>query len=99
MNLMTCGTPGCEEDAIEGRRFCSPCAGNLDRIRQELTDDPMLLYNQRSDTRQSMDDGTGVRKKRTKSAPRCCKPGCFEHREPGTPFCFAHEDEVEDDDG
>jgi hypothetical protein len=88
-NQTECSTPRCREPRIDGRRFCAGCAANLDRIREEFETDPLLLYNMRSDTRKDAESGA----KRPQRPPTCCFPGCYEIRESGQSFCFAHENE------
>jgi hypothetical protein len=74
---------------MKNRRFCRKCAKNLDRIRDEFEKDPLLLYNQRSDQRIEAESGA----KRPPRPPTCCYVGCYEIREQGKSFCFAHEDQ------
>lgn len=90
-----CHTPNCAGEAIPGRRFCEPCAANLDRIRKELADDPKLLYNKRSDnSNRSLETPTPKRKR----LATCKLAGCFEIRVPPDLYCFVHlEHQLEDD--
>lgn len=92
MDQTQCATPRCRNPRIAGRRFCAKCAANLDRIREELETDPLLLYRQRSDTRNPAEAGAG----RPKRPPTCCYVGCYEIREAGKSFCFAHEQEADE---
>jgi hypothetical protein len=67
MDQQQCSTPRCTAERIEGRYFCAPCAANLDRIKAEFESDPLLLYNQRSDTRKDAESGA----KRPPRPPTC----------------------------
>lgn len=91
-----CKTPRCDGIRVEGRRFCEPCAENLDRIKREFEDDPNLLYNQRSDNALRIVTDPGGAKKKSPRRPTCCVLGCFELRQPPSPFCHEHRDEVEE---
>jgi hypothetical protein len=89
MSQTECSTPKCSNKRLETRRFCGDCQKNLDRIREEFENDPLLLYNQRSDTR----DDTRFDRARKPKPPVCRFVGCFEIREKDSVFCFAHENE------
>ena len=92
-----CGTPGCEHPRAPDSYLCSEHVGNMRRIRQELEDDPRLLYHKRSksDKRRRI-IGTQVMKTRVASVPTCCYVGCYNHRVPPDPFCETHSDQVQD---
>jgi len=85
----------CEDKPMRGKNTCKEHANFFKRVREELEDNPMLIYNQRSDNpnRTLIDKDTGKRKKsRGKSLPVCCVPGCFELRVPPDPYCDSHQD-------
>ena len=87
-----CSTPRCAENRIEGRRFCQPCADNLDRIKVELVEDPKFIYNKRSDNKNRQEAVPEVRPKKRQIA-RCKFLGCFDTRYVGSQFCFEHQTE------
>jgi hypothetical protein len=83
-----CATPNCPAEPQEGRRFCGEHAQRLAEIREDLENNPRLLYRQRSDNPERVfNDG----RKRRPSVPTCCVPGCYEIRIPPTPYCDDHE--------
>ena len=84
-----CGNPECDEPKAEGRHVCEEHAAEYSRIKEELENDPLLLYHQRSDSQHRKVSET--KKKRPPRAPTCCAPGCFEPRMPPSPYCDAHE--------
>lgn len=95
MSHKECVFQGCRKAPAEDRKTCDEHEEFFARIRAELEEDPMLIYNQRSDNpnRELIDKDTGKRKRsRGKSAPVCCVPGCFEHRVPPDPYCLEHRD-------
>src|SRR5687768_7221212 len=86
-----CSSPQCEGKRVRGRNFCKVCAKNLDRIRKEFEDDPKLLYNQRSDNPDRKMAEKDAPIKRPRTSPTCCMIGCYEHRQPPSPYCILHE--------
>lgn len=85
----------CESPSQRGKRTCKDHSDFFKRVRDELEENPMLIYNQRSDNpnRTLIDKDTGKRKRsRGKSVPVCCVPGCFELRIPPDPYCDRHRD-------
>lgn len=92
-----CGRPDCVEPKAPNRHVCRGCAGDYDRIRKELEEDPKLLYHQRSDSeRRVYTDESGKTKKRP-TTPTCRLPGCFQERVPPDIYCDGHRDMGSDD--
>jgi len=90
-----CAFSGCATKPIKENKCCKKHADFFEKIRQDLEENPMLLYNQRSDNpnRMLIDKDTGKRKKsKGKNLPVCCVPGCFELRIPPDAYCFSHGD-------
>lgn len=84
----------CKNERTKDSRSCKEHDKFFARIRDEIEDDPMLIYNQRSDSpkRQLIDSTNGKRKKpKGKVLPICCVPGCFELRVPPDPYCDDHQ--------
>lgn len=74
--------------------MCPPHRDNMARIRQEMLDDPTLLYNQRSDNpARKYREGFSPKKGSGKRHPTCKKAGCFEIRVPPSTHCWEHEGE------
>lgn len=85
----------CAKKPTNGKRTCKKHGDFFNRVRNELEENPMLIYNQRSDNpnRTLIDKDTGKRRKsKGKSLPVCCVPGCFELRVPPDPYCDKHQD-------
>lgn len=85
----------CDNASQRGKRTCKEHSNFFNRVKQELEENPMLIYNQRSDNpnRTLIDKDTGKRKRsRGKNPPICCVPGCFELRVPPDPYCDKHQD-------
>ena len=85
----------CELKSSRGVTTCKEHSAFFKRVREELEDNPKLIYNQRSDNpnRTLTDKETGKRKKpRGKNLPVCCVPSCFELRVPPDPYCMDHYD-------
>lgn len=84
----------CKKEHEAGEKTCPEHTEFFARIRGEIEEDPMLIYNQRSDNpnRQLIDPTTGKRRKaRGKVLPVCCVPGCFELRVPPDAYCYEHQ--------
>ena len=56
----------------------------MDKIREEL-------FGGDYRARFSQGGGEHTKPKRQKLGPTCCFVGCYEPRDPGTPFCFGHQ--------
>lgn len=94
-NKAVCIVLECDTKPMRGKKTCKEHANFFNRVKQELEDNPMLIYNQRSDNpnRTLIDKDTGKRRKsKGKSLPVCCVPGCFELRVPPDPYCDTHQD-------
>jgi hypothetical protein len=94
-NKPVCIVLECEANPTRGKKTCKEHSNFFNRVRQELEENPMLIYNQRSDNpnRTLIDKDTGKRRKsKGKSLPVCCVPGCFELRVPPDPYCDTHQD-------
>lgn len=74
-----CGNPYCESglDRAPDRFVCEVCMPEYDRIREELREDPRLLFHQRSDNPD----------RKTRSVPTCKTVGCFQERVPPDIYC------------
>jgi len=88
-----CVFTDCSKKPLKEEKSCREHYDFFKRIREELEENPKLLYNQRSDNpnRTLTDKHTGKTKKsRGKKLPICCVPGCFEQRVPPDPYCTDH---------
>jgi hypothetical protein len=81
-----CKTPRCLSEAVPDGVFCQTHLDDLNRIKKELTDDPSLLFNKRSDVR------LRGRQAPKRKPPTCKAVGCFEIRVPPALYCFDHRD-------
>ena len=79
-----CGSPGCNRDRAPDRLVCKDHAKIMDKIREEL-------FGGDYRARFSQGSAEAPKKRRQKLGPTCCFVGCYEPRDPGTPFCFSHQ--------
>lgn len=87
-----CGNPSCKKEPLEGRFVCDEHAGEMDRIKKELEEDPRLLYHQRSDNpnRRFTEPSGKVATKKAPTVPTCKVLGCFQERVPPDIYCDQH---------
>lgn len=82
-----CGSPDCLEPRAEGRYVCSKHGEIMDRIREEIYGiDPRARF-----TQGGVNVEASARRRRQKLGPTCCYVGCYEPRDPPTPFCLVHQ--------
>lgn len=82
-----CGNPACDKPKAPNRFTCEEHGAELDRIRKEMADDPLLIYNMRSDSQ----NRKMLPAKRNTKRRVCRVIGCYEIRVPPNAFCFAHQ--------